>query len=231
MQKIMIVEDDEVISSTLKRHLEKWNFEVYVVEDFEHVMEVFLDYQPTLVLLDISLPFYNGYHWCQEMRKVSEIPIIFISSTNENMNIVMAMNMGADDFINKPFDLNVITAKIQAMIRRTYSFSKQFHILTYKELILNLLEATVSYHDQVIELTKNELKIMQMLFEKAETYVSRDELMIELWQSDQFVDDNTLSVNMNRLRKKLDDFGLDSLIQTKKGIGYKLAYTGTASLL
>lgn len=227
----MIVEDDEVISSTLKRHLEKWNFEVYVVEDFEHVMEVFLDYQPTLVLLDISLPFYNGYHWCQEMRKVSEIPIIFISSTNENMNIVMAMNMGADDFINKPFDLNVITAKIQAMIRRTYSFSKQFHILTYKELILNLLEATVSYHDQVIELTKNELKIMQMLFEKAETYVSRDELMIELWQSDQFVDDNTLSVNMNRLRKKLDDFGLDSLIQTKKGIGYKLAYDETASLL
>ena len=231
MQKIMIVEDDEVISLTLKRHLEKWNFEVYVVEDFEHVMEVFLDYQPTLVLLDISLPFYNGYHWCQEMRKVSEIPIIFISSTNENMNIVMAMNMGADDFINKPFDLNVITAKIQAMIRRTYSFSKQFHILTYKELILNLLEATVSYHDQVIELTKNELKIMQMLFEKAETYVSRDELMIELWQSDQFVDDNTLSVNMNRLRKKLDDFGLDSLMQTKKGIGYKLAYDETASLL
>ena len=231
MQKIMIVEDDEVISLTLKRHLEKWNFEVYVVEDFEHVMEVFLDYQPTLVLLDISLPFYNGYHWCQEMRKVSEIPIIFISSTNENMNIVMAMNMGADDFINKPFDLNVITAKIQAMIRRTYSFSKQFHILTYKELILNLLEATVSYHDQVIELNKNELKIMQMLFEKAETYVSRDELMIELWQSDQFVDDNTLSVNMNRLRKKLDDFGLDSLIQTKKGIGYKLAYDETASLL
>ena len=231
MQKIMIVEDDEVMSSTLKRHLEKWNFEVYVVEDFEHVMEVFLDYQPTLVLLDISLPFYNGYHWCQEMRKVSEIPIIFISSTNENMNIVMAMNMGADDFINKPFDLNVIMAKIQAMIRRTYSFSKQFHILTYKELILNLLEATVSYHDQVIELTKNELKIMQMLFEKAEAYVSRDELMIELWQSDQFVDDNTLSVNMNRLRKKLDDFGLDSLIQTKKGIGYKLAYDETASLL
>lgn len=231
MQKIMIVEDDEVISSTLKRHLEKWNYEVNVIEDFENVMNEFLAYQPTLVLLDIALPFYNGYHWCQEMRKVSEIPIIFISSTNENMNIVMAMNMGADDFINKPFDLNVITAKIQAMIRRTYSFSKQFHILTYKELILNLLEATVSYRDQVIELTKNELKIMQMLFEKAETYVSRDELMIELWQSDQFVGDNTLSVNMNRLRKKLDDFGLDSLIQTKKGIGYKLAYDETVSLL
>lgn len=220
----MIVEDDEVISSTLKKHLEKWNYEVNVVEDFEHVMEIFLEYQPTLVLLDIALPYYNGYHWCQEMRKVSEIPIIFISSTNENMNIVMAMNMGADDFINKPFDLNVITAKIQALLRRTYSFSKQFHLLTYKELILNLLDATVSYHEQVIELTKNELKIMQMLFEKPEIFVTRDELMIELWQSNQFVDDNTLSVNMNRLRKKLDDFGIDSLITTKKGLGYKLYY-------
>lgn len=224
MQKILIVEDDEVISSTLKKHLEKWNFEVNVIEDFEHVMEIFLEYQPTLVLLDIALPYYNGYHWCQEMRKVSEIPIIFISSTNENMNIVMAMNMGADDFINKPFDLNVITAKIQALLRRTYSFSKQFHLLTYKELILNLLDATVSYHEQVIELTKNELKIMQMLFEKPEIFVTRDELMIELWQSNQFVDDNTLSVNMNRLRKKLDDFGIDSLITTKKGLGYKLSY-------
>lgn len=224
MQKILIVEDDEVISSTLKKHLEKWSFEVNVIEDFEHVMEIFLEYQPTLVLLDIALPYYNGYHWCQEMRKVSEIPIIFISSTNENMNIVMAMNMGADDFINKPFDLNVITAKIQALLRRTYSFSKQFHLLTYKELILNLLDATVSYHEQVIELTKNELKIMQMLFEKPEIFVTRDELMIELWQSNQFVDDNTLSVNMNRLRKKLDDFGIDSLITTKKGLGYKLSY-------
>lgn len=224
VQKILIVEDDEVISSTLKKHLEKWNFEVNVIEDFEHVMEIFLEYQPTLVLLDIALPYYNGYHWCQEMRKVSEIPIIFISSTNENMNIVMAMNMGADDFINKPFDLNVITAKIQALLRRTYSFSKQFHLLTYKELILNLLDATVSYHEQVIELTKNELKIMQMLFEKPEIFVTRDELMTELWQSNQFVDDNTLSVNMNRLRKKLDDFGIDSLITTKKGLGYKLYY-------
>lgn len=224
MQKIMIVEDDEIISSTLKKHLEKWNYEVNVITDFESVMEEFLAYQPMLVLLDIALPFYNGYHWCQEMRKVSEVPIIFISSTNENMNIVMAMNMGADDFINKPFDLNVLTAKVQAMLRRTYSFSRQFHVLTYRELVLNILDATVSYHEQVIELTKNELKIMQLLFEKSETFVSRDDMMIALWQSDQFVDDNTLSVNVNRLRKKLDDFGLDSLIQTKKGLGYKLSY-------
>lgn len=225
------MEDDETIAGGLKNHLGKWNYQAECMTDFKDVMGKFVDFEPQLVLLDIVLPFFNGFHWCQEIRKISKVPIIFLSSANDNMNIVMAMNMGADDFINKPFDLNVITAKIQAMIRRTYSFSKQFHILTYKELILNLLEATVSYHDQVIELTKNELKIMQMLFEKAETYVSRDELMIELWQSDQFVDDNTLSVNMNRLRKKLDDFGLDSLIQTKKGIGYKLAYDETASLL
>jgi len=224
MQKIMIIEDDEVISLTLKKHLEKWNFEVCVVEDFEHVMEQFIQFQPTLVLLDISLPFYNGYHWCQQIRNVSQIPIIFISSTNENMNIVMAMNMGADDFINKPFDLNVITAKIQAILRRTYSFSKQFHILTYKELMLNLLDATISYQGQTIELTKNELKILQLLFEKAETFVSRDDMMNELWQSNEFIDDNTLSVNMNRLRKKLDEFSFDSLIQTKKGLGYKLSY-------
>ena len=220
----MIIEDDEVISLTLKKHLEKWNFEVCVVEDFEHVMEQFIQFQPTLVLLDISLPFYNVYHWCQQIRNVSQIPIIFISSTNENMNIVMAMNMGADDFINKPFDLNVITAKIQAILRRTYSFSKQFHILTYKELMLNLLDATISYQGQTIELTKNELKILQLLFEKAETFVSRDDMMNELWQSNEFIDDNTLSVNMNRLRKKLDEFSFDSLIQTKKGLGYKLSY-------
>ncbi len=224
MQKIMIVEDDEVISSTLQKHLSKWNYDVYVVEDFEHIMEQFFEYQPTLVLLDISLPFYNGYHWCQQIRQVSQVPIVFISSTNENMNIVMAMNMGADDFVNKPFDLNVLTAKIQALYRRTYSFSKQFHILTYKDLILNLVDTTIAYQNITVDLTKNELKILEVLFQKPETFVSRDEIMTELWQSSSFVDDNTLSVNMNRLRRKLDEFGIKQLIQTKKGIGYRLSY-------
>lgn len=220
----MIVEDDETISSLIQQHLHKWNYEVNVVEDFEHVLDIFIKEQPVLVLLDISLPYYNGYYWCQEMRKISEVPIVFISSTNENMNIVMAMNMGADDFINKPFDLNVMTAKIQALLRRTYSFTKQFQLLTYKDLTLNLLDATITYQDQCIELTKNELKILQILFEKAETYVTRDEMMIELWQTEQFIDDNTLSVNVNRLRKKIEQFNISSLIQTKKGIGYKLYY-------
>lgn len=224
MQKIMIIEDDDMISLTLKQHLSKWNYDVCVVEDFENILEAFINSQPALILLDISLPFYNGYYWCQEIRKISQVPIIFISSANENMNMIMAMNMGGDDFISKPFDLNVLTAKIQALLRRTYSFTKQSQILTYKELILNLSDATISFQNQTVDLTKNELKILQLLFEKAETYISRDDMMIELWQSEQFIDDNTLSVNINRLRRKCESFSLPSFIQTKKGIGYQLYY-------
>lgn len=224
MQKIMIVEDDEIIASSVKKHLEKWNYDVLAVTDFENVMEDFRCYEPLLVLLDISLPYYNGYYWCQEIRKESEVPIIFISSTNENMNIVMAMNIGADDFINKPFDLTVLTAKIQAILRRTYSFNKQLNVLNYNSLTLDLLKGVISYHDQSIELTKTELKIIQILFEHAGQIVSRDNIMETLWQSEAFVDDNTLSVNINRLRKKLETFHLPQLIHTKKGIGYQLYY-------
>ncbi|MBM6929659.1 response regulator transcription factor [[Clostridium] spiroforme] len=224
MQKIMIVEDDDIIASAIKKHLETWHYEVDIVNDFEHVLEFYLKNQPELILLDISLPFYDGYHWCQQIRKVSSVPIIFISSASENMNIVMAMTMGGDDFITKPFDFHVLTAKIQALLRRTYSFSKSIQILTYKELRLNVLDATISYQDITVDLTKNELKILQTLFEKAEHFVSRDELMMNLWQSDAFIDDNTLSVNMNRLRKKLDIFNIAHLIQTKKGLGYQLYY-------
>lgn len=220
----MIVEDDEVIASAIQKHLETWNYEVDVIDDFEHVLEKYIQIQPELILLDISLPFYNGYHWCEQIRKISSVPIIFISSASENMNIVMAISMGADDFITKPFDFSVLTAKIQALLRRTYSFSKSMQVLTYKELVLNILDATISYQEQTIDLTKNELKILQILFEKSETFVSRDDLMIALWQSNEFIDDNTLSVNMNRLRKKLDDFHIEHLIQTKKGLGYKLYY-------
>lgn len=201
MQKIMIVEDDEIIASSIKKHLEKWNYDVFVVNDFENVLEDFRNYEPLLILLDISLPYYNGYYWCQEIRKESEVPIIFISSTSENMNIVMAMNMGADDFINKPFDLTVLTAKLQAILRRTYSFNKTQNVLNYHSLILDLLKGVISYHEDSIELTKTELKIMQILFEHAGQIVSRDTIMEALWQSEAFVDDNTLSVNINRLRK------------------------------
>lgn len=222
MYKIMIVEDDEVISTTLKKHLEKWEYDVFCVQDFHHVLESFIEFSPDLVLLDIYLPSFDGYHWCQEMRKISQVPIIFISSANENMNIVMAMNMGGDDFINKPFDLNVMTAKIQAILRRTYSFSKEFHILSYQNVILDLHDASLIYQDQKLSLTKNELKILELMFEKPEMIISRDEIMNYLWEDHQFVDDNTLSVNVNRLRKKLDDIGLNHLINTKKGMGYIL---------
>lgn len=220
----MIIEDDEIIASAIQKHLETWNYDVNVIDDFEHVLEQYLQIQPELILLDISLPFYNGYHWCEQIRKISSVPIIFISSASENMNIVMAISMGGDDFITKPFDFSVLTAKIQALLRRTYSFSKSMQVLTYKELVLNMLDATISYHEFMIDLTKNELKILQILFEKSETFVSRDDLMMALWQSNEFIDDNTLSVNMNRLRKKLEDFHIDHLIQTKKGMGYKLSY-------
>ncbi len=231
MQKIMIVEDDETIASLVKEHLLRWHFEVSIVKDFEHIVDIFLTENPSLVLLDISLPFYNGYYWCTKIREVSPVPIIFISSHGDNMNIVMAMNMGADDFIVKPFDLSVVTAKIQALLRRTYSFSKSFHLLTYQDLTLNTMDVSVTYQDIKIDLTKNELKILQTLFENPEAYVSRDQLMMALWQSDQFVDDNTLSVNMNRLRKKLEEFKIDDLIQTKKGLGYRIYYEKNNGLL
>lgn len=224
MQKIMIVEDDEVIAMALKKHLETWNYKVNVINDFEHVLDCYLNYKPELILLDISLPFYDGYHWCKQIRKISSVPIIFISSANENMNIIMAMTMGGDDFITKPFDFHVLTAKIQALLRRTYSFSKSTQLLTYKELILNIGDATISCRDLAVDLTKNELKILQTLFEKAERFVSRDDLMMNLWQSNAFIDDNTLSVNINRLRKKLEVFQIRQLIQTKKGLGYRLYY-------
>ena len=194
MYKLLIVEDDFIIAKGLQKHFEKYHYDVQYIEDFEHVLDEFLEFRPDLVLLDIHLPFFDGYYWCQEIRKISQVPIVFISSANENMNIVLAMNMGGDDFINKPFDLQVVQAKLQAILRRTYSFSKDFHLL----------------------------KILEYLFEHAEVIVSRIDLMNHLWDDHQFIDDNTLSVNMNRLRKKLEDIGLHDFIHTKKGLGYLL---------
>ena len=224
MYRIFCVEDDETIGKMIKRHLEKWEYDVHVAKNLSQVMTEFAAFDPQLVLMDIRLPFYNGYYWCTEIRKVSNVPVIFLSSVADNMNIVMAMNMGADDFINKPFDLTVLTAKLQAILRRTYSFNKTQNVLNYHSLTLDLLKGVISYHEDSIELTKTELKIMQILFEHAGQIVSRDTIMEALWQSEAFVDDNTLSVNINRLRKKLDAFSLPQLIHTKKGIGYQLYY-------
>ena len=183
-------------------------------------MGKFVDFEPQLVLLDIVLPFFNGFHWCQEIRKISKVPIIFLSSANDNMNIVMAMNMGGDDFVEKPFDLNVLTAKIQALLRRAYSFAGQLNVLEYKDVILNLNDAAVTFHGERLELTKNDFKILQILMENAGKIVKRDRIMERLWESDEFIDDNTLTVNMTRLRKKLEGIGICEFISTKKGIGY-----------
>lgn len=220
MYKIMIVEDDITIARTLKEHLCKWDYDVVYVTDFKNIMEQFIEFEPQIVLLDVMLPFFNGFYWCGEIRKISNVPVMFISSASDNMNIVMAMNMGGDDFIAKPFDLNVLTAKLGALIRRTYSLQGQVNAIEHNGVILNLSDATITYNDQKIDLTKNDYKIIQLLMENSGNVVSREEIMQRLWESDQFIDDNTLTVNMTRLRKKLSELGLENFIVTKKGLGY-----------
>lgn len=222
MYKIFMVEDDEIIARSIREHLQAWNYDVCCVEDFSNVVAEFVRFDPQLVLMDITLPFFNGYHWCSEIRKISKVPVIFLSSAADNMNIVMAVNMGADDFIPKPFDLEVLTVKIQAMLRRSYDFAGTGSMLEHKGAILNLNETTLTYQEQKIELTKNEFRILEILMENKEKVVSRETLMTKLWESDNYVDENTLSVNVNRLRKKLEALGLEEFILTKKEIGYRL---------
>lgn len=220
MYRIIIIEDDTTIANTLKEHLSKWDYEVGCVTDFKGITEQVARFDPHLILLDVMLPYFNGFYWCGEIRKISKVPIIFISSAGDNMNIVMAMNMGGDDFISKPFDLNVLTAKIGALIRRTYSFQGKVNVIEHKGVILNLSDTSLTYAGNKTELTKNDYKILQLLMENIGRVVSRDEIMQHLWESDNFIDDNTLTVNITRLRKKLTDIGLDNFIATKKGLGY-----------
>lgn len=220
MYKILIVEDDRGIAEAIKTQAERWELNAICVHDFRNVLSEFSDYNPHLILLDISLPFFNGYYWCGEIRKISKVPIIFISSASDNMNIVMAMNMGADDFIAKPFDQSVLMAKIQAMLRRTYDFAASVPVLEHRSAILNTGDNTLTYRDNKISLTKNEYRILLALMENKGKIVSREKLMERLWETDSFVDENTLTVNVNRLRKKLDAAGLSEFITTKFGIGY-----------
>ena len=218
--KIFIVEDDQVIASAVAEHVAAWGYEVRRAVDFRNVLGEFADFDPQLVLLDIGLPFFNGYHWCNLIRRQSRVPIIFISSASDNMNIVMAMNMGADDFIAKPFDLNVLMAKVQALLRRTYDFGGSCRLIRHRGAVLNLDDGSLSAGDKKLELTKNELRILQVLMENKGKTVSRDTLMQRLWETDSFVDENTLTVNVARLRRKLESCGLEGFILTKKGQGY-----------
>ncbi len=220
MYKILIVEDDFALAEAIKRQVSAWGYAPYSVSDFRDVVKSFVDSQPQLVLLDIMLPFYNGYHWCSEIRKFSNVPIIFISSASDNMNIVTAMQMGGDDFIAKPIDLDVMTAKIGAVLRRTYDMANQLPVLEHRGAFLNLSDTSLTFQGKRIDLTKNEFKILQTLMENKGKVVSRDTLMTKLWQMDAYVEENTLTVNVNRLRKKLQNAGLSDFITTKVGSGY-----------
>ena len=208
MYKMLIVEDDPMIADEVAAQIAPWGIEAKKADDLRNVMQVFAKFQPHIVLLDISLPFFNGYHWCEQIRAVSKVPVIFISSASDNMNIVMAMNLGADDFVSKPFDMNVLTAKVRALLRRTYDFGASVPLLEHKGAILNTGDGSLSVNGEKISLSKNEYRILLCLMENKGKPVSREKLMERLWQTDQFIDENTLTVNVNRLRKKLDAAGL-----------------------
>ena len=218
--KIFIVEDDPVIASAVAEHIASWGCETRIAQNFQNIVQEFVDFDPQLVLLDVGLPFYNGYHWCSEIRRFSSVPIIFVSSASDNMNIVMAINMGADDFIAKPFDLDVLTAKVQALLRRTYDFAAASPVLSHRGAVLQTGDQSLLVDGEKLPLSKNEYRILWTLLQDKGTIVSREKLMEALWQTDSFVDENTLSVNMARLRKKLDGAGLTGFITTKIGAGY-----------
>lgn len=220
MYKILIIEDDLTMAQAIQKEMTAWGNEAEYVQDFRNVMKIFAEYDPHLVLMDITLPFYNGYHWCSEIRKVSDVPVIFISSASDNMNIIMAVNMGGDDFIAKPFDLGVLTAKIQAVLRRTYDMSGKVPVLEHRGAMLNLYDTCLTYEGKKISLTKNEFRILQTLMENKGRLVSRETLMTKLWETDDYIEENTLTVNIARLRKKLENAGLKDFIMTKVGEGY-----------
>ena len=220
MYKIFVIEDDAVIAGAVVEYIASWGWEARKAEDLTRVMEEFTAFAPHLVLLDIGLPYRNGYHWCAEIRKLSQVPIVFLSSASDNMNIVMAMNMGGDDFVAKPFDLEVLAAKVQALLRRTYDFGASAPLLEARGAVLDTGDNTLRYEGRTLELSRNEYRILQVLLEQRGKTVSRDTLMRKLWETDSFVDENTLTVNMARLRRKLEGVGLTDFIRTKKGIGY-----------
>lgn len=217
--KIFLVEDDATIVSVIQQHLTQWGLDCEIAKDFQHVFEEYQTTQPDLVILDISLPYFNGFYWCQEIRRVSEVPIIFLSSAKDQMNQVMALNMGADEFIEKPFELTILLAKIQALLRRSYKYGQQLSYSFGEYQFVPAINQIQSVNDH-LPLTPNESRILSVLFATRGQIVPREQIIETLWQSDDFIDNNTLAVNLTRLRKKLKDFGIDSLIQTVKNKGY-----------
>ena len=223
MYRIYMVEDDNGILEAVKSRGEKWELEVFGVKNFRKVLAEFSEIQPHLVIMDIGLPAFDGYHWCAELRKISKCPILFLSSAADNMNMVMAMNMGGDDFVAKPFDTDVLIAKIQALLRRTYDYTESMSLLEHRGAFLNVESGVLTYRGTAIDLTKNEHRILALLMKSKGQVISRERLMDALWEMDCYVDDNALTVNVGRLRKKLEANGLADFIMTKFGEGYYIA--------
>ncbi|WP_099221899.1 MULTISPECIES: response regulator transcription factor [Listeria] len=224
MVKVYIVEDDLVIRDTIKKHLAKWGFDVRPVNDFSNILNEFLEFEPQLIILDVNLPNFDGFYWCNQIREVSNVPIIFLSSRNSRMDQIMGMNMGADYYIEKPVDLDVLMARINALLRRTYSYAdlEEPNIIEHNNVFLHIDTNMLTYLDEKVELTKNEFLILYELMKQKGSIVSREEIMRVLWEDESFVDDNTLTVNVVRIRKKLAEIGLQDFIKTKKGQGYMI---------
>lgn len=221
MYRIMMIEDDEKIRRIVADSLKKWQYDVMEVTQFDQVLTEFEQTDPHLVLLDINLPVFDGYYWCQQIRSISKVPIIFLSSRNQNMDIIMAINMGGDDFIQKPFDLDILVTKISALLRRKYTYQDQENnSFSHRDLKLHVTNSTIEYKGKSTELSRNEFILLQLLMRNIGKIISRDDLMQALWTEEQFVDDNTLTVNVNRMRRKIASLGLEEFIVTRKGMGY-----------
>ncbi|HAK43245.1 MAG TPA: DNA-binding response regulator [Clostridium sp.] len=220
MKEILLVEDDLDLSKVLSSSLNKWGFKVNLIENFDSILKEFIEKEPQLVIMDVNLPYYDGFYWCKKIREVSKVPILFLSSRDSNMDLIMGINNGGDDYITKPFSIEVLITKINALLRRTYDYAGSESIIYYNDAVLDIEKCTFKYGNNTIELTKNEIKILSVLIKNREKVVSRDKLMMSLWNDDEFVSDNTLTVNITRLRNKIKEIGLDDFIKTKKGIGY-----------
>ena len=220
MKKILLIEDDLDVAKELALSLRKWGFEVESIDEFNNIVKEFIDKKPSLVLMDVNLPFYDGFYWCEKIRELSKVPIIFLSSRDSNMDIIMGMNNGGDDYITKPFSVEVLISKINALLRRSYDYVSSDSLVYYNDAVLDIERCIFRYKDNELELTKNEIKILSLLIKNKGKVVSRDKIMMSLWDDDEFVNDNTLTVNITRLRSKLKDIGVEDFIKTKKGLGY-----------
>lgn len=220
MKKIMLIEDDLDVARELELSLRKWGFEVEIIDKFNDIVKKFIEKKPRLILMDVNLPFYDGFYWCEKIRELSKVPIIFLSSRDSNMDIIMGMNNGGDDYITKPFSIEVLISKINALLRRSYDYTTSDSLIYYNDAVLDIEKCIFRYKDNEIELTKNEIKILSLLIKNKGKVVSREKIMMSLWNDDEFISDNTLTVNITRLRNRIKELGLDDVIKTKKGIGY-----------